>query len=242
MRSLVVALLMSAQLGSGAQADTLEPIAAQGPSARTSERAPSAYQHPPKVTETTNEPIVNPVHTHDQGRRLTLSDRPDGPRAASRPAADRGAAMLTRWAKGSGVTALAALAFVIGLFMLLAWAMKRGMPKSSQVLPDEAVRILGRVPLGARQCGHLLQIGNKLVLVSVSQGGVEKLAEIDEPQEVVRLVALCGKTSSNGSQKEFEEIFGQFAHEKTGSGFLGSEASLFSASSEPHDNGGRRYA
>ena len=140
------------------------------------------------------------------------------------------------------MTAAAALAFVVGLFMLLAWAVKRGMPKSSQVLPSEAVRILGRVPLGARQYGHLLHLGNKLVLVSVSQAGVEKIAEVDDQQEVLRLVALCGKTSAGGSQKEFEEIFGQFAQEKTESGFLGNETSMFGSDNDDSATGDRRYA
>ncbi len=150
--------------------------------------------------------------------------------------------MLTSWAESSGVTALAALAFVVGLFMLLAWATKRSLPRSSQMLPAEAVRILGRVPLGSRQFGHLLQLGNKLVLVSINPTGVKKLAEIEDPQEVARLVTMCGKTSSKGSQKEFDEIFGQFAKDKPESGFLGSEASLFSRSHDADSTEGGRYA
>ena len=150
--------------------------------------------------------------------------------------------MLTNWVQGSGGTAMIALAFVVGLFMLLAWTVKRGMPKSSQVLPADALRILGRVPLGARQFAHLLHLGNKLVLVTIQQAGVEKIAEIDDPQEVMRLVALCGKTSASGSQKEFEEIFGQFANEKTERSFLGKEGSLFSDSGDESSQGGRRYA
>ncbi len=159
-----------------------------------------------------------------------------------RPAAQRGADLLSSWAESSSVTALAALAFVVGLFMLLAWAVKRRLPKSSQLLPSDAVRILGRVALGTRQFGHLLQLGNKLILVSVNQTGVEKLAEIDEPQEVVRLIGLCGRTSSDGSQKEFDEVFGQFAREKAASGFLGSETTMFSSNNEASETGGRRYA
>lgn len=129
--------------------------------------------------------------------------------------------------------------------MLLSWAVKRGMPKSDQVLPAEAVRLLGRVPLGSRQFGHLLQLGNKLVLISVNQTGVEKLAEIDDPQEVVRLLALSSQSSSSGSQKEFEEVFGQFAKEKTDSGLLDKEASLFSTQGDDDYSqaaGGSRYA
>lgn len=226
-----------------ARADNLEPIGAQGPSTRPSERMPSAYQQISDASESsaTPEPSQEPDKL-DHGRRLTPGSSGTPRRGGAHPSAQRGAALIESWAQSSAVTAAAALAFVVGLFMLFAWAMKRGMPKSSQVLPSEAVRVLGRVPLGARQFGHLLQLGNKLVLVSVSQAGVEKLAELDDSEEVTRLVALCGKTSSTGSQKEFEEIFGQFGKEKAGPGFLGSEASLFSDHGNRGSAGGRRYA
>ena len=224
----------------GLLAQSLEPVAAQGPSARVVQPEPSAYQRQePEIEFPTTEvseiiPPVAPTEETDSARRPSFGGSNRVESKSSRNIGERSNAMLQDWAKSSGVTAAAALAFVVGLFMLLSWAVKRGMPQSAQVLPAEAVRILGRVPLGSRQFGHLLQLGNKLVLVSVSQAGVEKLAEIDDPQEVVRMIAVCSKTSGKGSQKEFEEIFGQFAKEKTQSGFLGSEVST--------TTGGRNYA
>lgn len=208
---------------------------------RPDRQQPSAYQQRSSVPR----PVLKETPTSQsnaKGRRLNLRGGSDSQATPSRPVAERGTALFSDWFKSSGVTALAALAFVIGLFMLLAWATKRTMPKSAQLLPAEAVRILGRVSLGARQYGHLLCLGNKLVLVSISQGGVEKLAEVDDPQEVQRLVALCGKTSSNSSQVEFDQIFGQFAKEKAGAGFLGSEASLFTESDKTQAAGGTRHA
>jgi flagellar biogenesis protein FliO len=207
--------------------------AAAGPSDREPASPSSTTYQVGSVSPTIlSEPADAPL---DKGRRFIRST-PRGEKSAH-PAGQRSNNMLSNWAKGSGATALAALAFVVGLFTLFAWVMKRSMPKSAQVLPAEAVRILGRVPLGGRQFGQLLHLGNKLVLVHVTQAGVEKLAEIDEPSEVVRLLAICSK-NSKGSQKEFEEIFGQFAKEKTEPGFLGSEGSLFTAGNSK----GGRYA
>lgn len=223
---LLCALLAAGQL---ATAEAVEGSGAAGPSSRATDRAPSAYQ--PATPPVKSAPATEPTTT-DEGRRLHLGSGTNGLAKPNRSAGERGTSMLHDWARSSGATAAAALAFVVGLFMLLAWFVKRGMPNGSQVLPAEAVRMLGRVPLGSRQFGQLLHLGNKLVLVHVTQAGVEKLAEIDDPQEVVRLLAICSKTSSKGSQKEFEEIFGQFAKEKTEPGFLESDTHA----------GGRRYA
>ncbi len=215
-------LMLSLALACGrfAIAETPAGADAVGPSSRAADRDPSAYQP------------AAPMTAANEGRRLQLGSSADRASKSTRAAGERGNNMLRDWARGSGATAAAALAFVVGLFMLLAWFVKRGMPKSSQVVPSEAIRLLGRVPLGSRQFGQLLHLGNKLVLVHVTQAGVEKLAEIDDPQEVVRLLAICSKNSSQGSQKEFEDIFGQFAKEKTEPGFLEGEM----------QSGGRRYA
>lgn len=206
---------------------------ASGPSARSTNSSASVYQ--PAIA---TEPLISeslpsaPV----AGRKFISSSSRSS--KSTHPVAARSAGMLTNWARGSGATALAALAFVVGLFTLFAWVMKRSMPRSAQILPAEVVRVLGRVPLGAKQFGQLMHLGNKIVLVHVTQGGVEKLVEIDNPEEVVRLLAICSK-GSKGSQKEFEEIFGQFAKEKTDSGFLGSETSLFTSGNHAK---GARYA
>ncbi len=238
MRCVQLALIFAVlAIGGSLRADTIEPIGAQGPAMHASERPRSAYHEP--LHSAKPDGVAPP---RDEVRRLDLSGSSKVRPSRTRPAAKRGTEMFSDWVRTSGATALAALAFVVGLFMLLAWALKRGMPVSAQVLPAEAVRVLGRVPLGSRQFGHLLHIGNKVVLVSVSQAGVEKLAEVDDPQEVLRLVALCGKSSKHGSQKEFEEIFGQFANERSATGFLGSEASLFSDSLGKGSSGGHRHA
>lgn len=217
--------------------NSLESFSPESTAVGPSDREPASPSSTVYQVGSASPAIVNepPEPSVDNGRRFIRST-PRGEKSAH-PAGQRSNSMISNWAKGSGATALAALAFVVGLFTLFAWVMKRSMPKSAQVLPPEAVRILGRVPLGGRQFGQLLHLGNKLVLVHVTQAGVEKLAEIDEPTEVVRLLAICSK-NSKGSQKEFEEIFGQFAKEKTEPGFLGAEASLFTAGNSK----GARYA
>jgi flagellar biogenesis protein FliO len=80
---------------------------------------------------------------------------------------------------------------VLGLFFLFAWVMRRGVPGTVAPLPREVVEVLGRAPLAGRQQVHLLRLGGKLVLVSVTPAGAETLSEVTEPDEVQRLVGLC---------------------------------------------------
>src|SRR5262245_44494251 len=101
--------------------------------------------------------------------RDSLSQKSDSPRAL-----------------GAIVSVVGSLAVVVGLFLLLTWLMRRGMPTSSARLPDEVVSVLGRAPLGGRQHVHVVRFGNKLLLVCASTNGFDKLAEITEQEEVQR--------------------------------------------------------
>jgi flagellar biogenesis protein FliO len=118
---------------------------------------------------------------------------------------------------------MSALAVVIGAFLLFAWILRRGTAGTATALPADVVSVLGRVPLAARQFVQLLRVGNKLVLVSLSPGGAETITEITDPAEVDRLAGLCQQSSPHSTTKAFEKVFQQLAHERTPSGFFGSD-------------------
>ncbi|MEX0936802.1 MAG: flagellar biosynthetic protein FliO [Pirellulales bacterium] len=113
-------------------------------------------------------------------------------------------------------TALAGLAFVLGLFLLFAWVLKRSLPKSAAPLPTEVVEVLGRVPLAARNFAHLVRLGNKLVLVSISSAGIEALSEITDPAEVDRLAGICEQSRPTSSSQAFRGVLQSFARETSG--------------------------
>lgn len=224
-------------------AHAVDRPAAMGPSSRDAVRDP-AVQHSAYAQPSPPDHVQQP-HVSDDPRRLRLSGAV-GPVAGetAHPAAARTADLLTGLGNSSVTTAVAALAFVVGLFLLFAWAVKRGMPRSSRLLPSEAVQLLGRVPLAARQFGHLLHVGNKIVLVAVTPAGIEKLVEVDDPDEVQRLVALCANEAGS-SRVEFDDVFGRFAKESAPGGFLGNEAALYGSGSQTptyaEPRGGRRH-
>lgn len=116
-------------------------------------------------------------------------------------------------AKGlpSPATILSSLGVVIGIFLVLAWILRRAAPRGLARLPDEAFEMLGRAPLAGKQHVHLLRCGNKLLLVSVTPAGTETLTEITDPQEVDRLAGLCRQGHPHSSTAAFRQVFAQLA-------------------------------
>jgi flagellar biogenesis protein FliO len=120
-----------------------------------------------------------------------------------------------RHAEGGGIpsplTVAGSLAFVLGLFLLVAWVMRRTTPGATALLPKEVVEVLGRALLASRQQLHLLRCGHKLLLVSATPAGVETLTEITDPVEVDRLAGLCQQTRPDSATTMFRQVFQQLA-------------------------------
>ncbi len=172
-------------------------------------------------------------------RRRDSSTREESEQQDEEPQANSPVALLN---SDAATTALAATALVVGLFLVCAWVLKRGMPKSSRLLPREAVEILGRCPLGNKQFAHLLHVGNKVILVNVTANGAETLVEVDDPNEVVRILGACAASGPGSTSKEFDAIFQQFAKEPAPKGFLGEESATYSAAASAYSQsaqGGR---
>ncbi len=120
-------------------------------------------------------------------------------------------------------TAGAGLAVVVGLFIVCMWMLRRGGPKPNGALPADAFAVLGRAPLSPQTFAHLLRVGNKLVLVAMTPGGVQPLTEVTDPMEVDRLTGLCAGVRGHGPSAEFQQVLAQLSREPA-RGFLGDEA------------------
>ena len=107
-------------------------------------------------------------------------------------------------------TGAASLAIVVGLFLVVVWAVRRGMPKGAGLLPREALEVLGRAPLVGKQQVHLVRCGNKVILVCVCGLSVQTLTEITDAAEVERLTELC-QPSSVVSATGFGQVLKQFS-------------------------------
>jgi flagellar biogenesis protein FliO len=104
------------------------------------------------------------------------------------------------------ITVAASLGIVLGLFFVLTWCFRRGMPKSARSLPPEVVEVLGRAPLAGKQQMHLIRFGNKLVLAAISPGCVDTISEITDPVEVNRLAGYCEQMRAGSTTASFRGI------------------------------------
>jgi flagellar biogenesis protein FliO len=149
--------------------------------------------------------------------------RPSSPSARKAPIpllstsrTDRGSAPSAELSKSGwrGVATLGgSLAVVLGLFFIVAWVMRRTASGAPPLLPSEVVEVLGRAALAGRQQVHLIRLGAKLVLVSVSPTGIETLSEVTEADEVQRLVGLCRREHASSATAVFRRVFEQFSRE-----------------------------
>jgi flagellar biogenesis protein FliO len=118
------------------------------------------------------------------------------------------------------------LTLVLSLFLIVAWLMRRAAPGGSAVLPGEVVELLGRAALAGRAQIHLVRVGNKLLLLSISTAGVEPLTEITDPDEVNRLAGLCRQAQPGSTTAAFRQVLQQLAGTRTGAGPRGRDDDL----------------
>lgn len=128
------------------------------------------------------------------------------------------------------LTVLGGLCIVLASFFLFVLFMRRVNPKMQSQLPKEAFENIGRFALNPKLQLNLLRLGNRLILVAVTQEGtVETIAEVDNPDEVVQILGICRKLDRNSSTVQFQSVLDEFAREKTTGGFLGPELTNRSA-------------
>jgi flagellar biogenesis protein FliO len=126
-----------------------------------------------------------------------------------------------RTPSGSLVTVFGSLAVVVGLFLLVAWFARRMNPKATAMLPKEVIELMGRAPLSGRQQMHLVRIGHKLLLLSVTPTGAETLTEVTDRDEVDRLCGICQQNQPGSISSTFRQVLSQLSNEPAPPGFLG---------------------
>ena len=122
---------------------------------------------------------------------------------------------------GPVVTMFASLFLVISIFLIFALLFKKVSPKSGKVLPRDLFENLGRASLTQKFQLHLLRLGNRLILVSVTLDGVQPITEITDPDEVVQLLGLCQRMDPNSSTQKFKKMFSDLSTEAPEGGYFG---------------------
>ena len=155
-----------------------------------------------------------PQEAQKSPQSIPLKEKSHTPLPLTKP----GAADSSQGSASSGVsmvTIFGSLGIVLGLFFLIAWLMKRGMPRGMVALPSDVLEVLGRSNLAPRQAVHLIRCGNKLLLVSISTAGAETLTEITDPMEVDRIAGLCKSKRADSISATFSETFESLGRQRT---------------------------
>jgi flagellar biogenesis protein FliO len=159
----------------------------------------------------------------------------------SKPREQQRLAPSNKTSTGSFVGVFGSLLFVLALFLVVTWFIRKTMPQASQTLPSEALEILGRAPLTQREQLHLIRLGNKLVLLSVSQTAVQPLTEITDPNEVERLTAITSRNQPGSVTETFRDVLTQMGSEPAPAGFLGNPPAEEEASPRSSEKGGKLH-
>ena len=82
--------------------------------------------------------------------------------------------------------------------------------RDQSYLPKEAAEHLGRISLTQKVQLHLLRIGNRLVLLSVTADGATAITELTDADEVVQVLGACRRNDGKGSTAAFQQVLGGF--------------------------------
>jgi flagellar biogenesis protein FliO len=121
------------------------------------------------------------------------------------------------------VTTGVSLGLVLAIFCAIVWFSKKSGGRANKALPSEIVELLGVTAITPKQQMQLVRLGNKILLLSLTQQGVQPIGEVTDNEEVARICAICQTNRPNSMSNTFRQVLNQMGSEKTDSGFLGSQ-------------------
>lgn len=146
-------------------------------------------------------------------------ERPQNLRPLTRPvesaaeSPDAAAAAPDRSSTGSLLTTCGALGLVVMLVLGLARAWKQRGGVASGALNDAVFEILGTRRLTVKQSIQLVRVGSRILVLGLSESGIETLSEITDPQEVEHLADSCRATNTDSNGRPLRAMYDQFVRQ-----------------------------
>jgi flagellar biogenesis protein FliO len=105
-------------------------------------------------------------------------------------------------------TVVVATSFVLVLILGLARLLRKHVPAANSTLPLEALEVLGKRHLDARQRIYVIRCGHRILLVGATQDSLTTLTEITDPVEVDSVAGLCQQASQETNVVQaFKHLF-----------------------------------
>lgn len=111
------------------------------------------------------------------------------------------------WYRGAVISLAVVLAVIAGLALLLRRLLPSFRPGSGGL-----VEVVGRSHLSPKQSLNLVRVGRRLVLVGATPERMSALCEIDDPREVMEILARVPSSSGLGGGR-FEEVLTEAGRE-----------------------------
>ncbi len=145
-----------------------------------------------------------------------LADGPGRPLTPRTPAAQESspASASSQGAAGSLLTTCGALGLVVMLFVGLVKLWRKNLPAAPRPLSADVFEILGYRQLTAKQGVQLIRIGGRLLVVGISEQGLNTLAEITDTDEVEHLAQTCRVTDRGETESGFRALYEKFRQQR----------------------------
>jgi flagellar biogenesis protein FliO len=122
--------------------------------------------------------------------RRSQNDAPTTQAAATQPASRSATSLdLSR--------VLLALAIVLGLILVLRWLARKLFPNAVHGRASDAIKVLSRSPITARQQILLVQVGRRVLVVADNGTQMTALSQIKDADEVAALVGQLNPSSAS---------------------------------------------
>jgi flagellar biogenesis protein FliO len=198
------------------------------------EPAPLTAEPPMETAENQNTGIATPLETPHSERTIVNSERTDDvlpdklldkPIGSAKTENSKGLIDRPKITNAIAplLSVLGSLLIVIAAFFILVLLLKKVSPKGNRLLPKEAFEDLGRAVLTQKIQLHLLRLGNRLLLVSITPDGVSPITEVTDPDEVVPLLGLCRQLDTHSSTELFRKTLSSFSSGGVEGGYFGSD-------------------
>ena len=156
-----------------------------------------------KAGDTEEQPEANQALQLDENQPL----------GSSRPGVNRSLRQRSKGDDSSSpwlLRTVTALGAVIGLVLLLRLAYTKITGRTLATGHSHAVQVLARVAVAPRSHILLVQLGQRILVVGESTGGLNALATIDEPDEVSGLLRTVAGDQTGSITRSFSQLLDRF--------------------------------
>lgn len=109
---------------------------------------------------------------------------------------------------------LVLLGFIIILIYVILYLLRRFVYKKNYGTATKAVKVLQIVPLIAKKSLCVIKVVDRILVIGISESGISKLSEIDEPERQQKWISQFNTTSAKKSLNFAEQLQGFLGHQK----------------------------